>query len=73
MTDATTTKRIVSLRLRKRWGAVRLAAATGVAPSTAGTVLRRCRINRLSRLDRHRAGRSSATSTRARASCCMPT
>jgi transposase InsO family protein len=47
-----TTKRIVSLRLRKRWGAVRLAAATGVAPSTAGAVLRRCRVSRLSRLDR---------------------
>jgi hypothetical protein len=42
----------VSLRLRKRWGAVRLAAETGVAPSTAGAVLRRCRISRLSRLER---------------------
>jgi transposase InsO family protein len=51
-TEQATTKRIVSLRLRKRWGAVRLAAETGVAPSTAGAVLRRCRISRLSRLDR---------------------
>jgi len=51
-TGPATTKRIVSLRLRKRWGAVRLADATGVAPSTAGAVLRRCRISRLSRLDR---------------------
>jgi transposase InsO family protein len=51
-TNQSTTKRIVSLRLRKRWGAVRLAAETGVAPSTAGAVLRRCRISRLSRLDR---------------------
>jgi transposase InsO family protein len=51
-TDPATTKRIVSLRLRKRWGAVRLAAETGVAASTAGAVLRRCRISRLSRLDR---------------------
>ena len=51
-TDPATTKRIVSLRLRKRWGAVRLAAETGVAPATAGAVLRRCRINRLSRLER---------------------
>ena len=51
-TDPATTKRIVSLRLRKRWGAVRLAAETGVAPSTAGAVLRRCRISRLSRLER---------------------
>jgi transposase InsO family protein len=51
-TDPATTKRIVSLRLRKRWGAVRLAAETGVAPSTAGAVLRRCGISRLSRLER---------------------
>jgi transposase InsO family protein len=51
-TGPATTKRIVSLRLRKRWGAVRLAAETGVPPSTAGAVLRRCRISRLSRLER---------------------
>jgi hypothetical protein len=51
-TDAPTTKRLVSLRLRKRWGAVRLADATGLAPSTAGAVLRRCRISRLAQLDR---------------------
>jgi transposase InsO family protein len=51
-TGPATTKRIVSLRLRKRWGAVRLAAETGVAPSTAGAVLRRCRINHLARLER---------------------
>ncbi len=42
----------MALRLRKRWGPVRLAAETGVAPSTAGAVLRRCRISRLARLDR---------------------
>jgi transposase InsO family protein len=51
-TGQATTKRIVSLRLRKRWGAVRLTAETGVAPSTAGAVVRRCGISRLSRLDR---------------------
>jgi transposase InsO family protein len=51
-TEPATTKRIVSLRLRKRWGAARLAAETGVAPSTAGAVLRRCRISRVARLDR---------------------
>jgi transposase InsO family protein len=51
-TDPATTKRIVSLRLRKRWGAVRLAAETGVAPSTAGAVLRRCGVSRRSRLER---------------------
>ena len=51
-TNLDATKRIVSLRLRKRWGAVRLATETGVAPSTAGAVLRRCGISRLSRLER---------------------
>ncbi|SNS05499.1 Transposase [Geodermatophilus saharensis] len=51
-TDPARTKRIVSLRLRKRWGAHRLAAETGVAPSTAGAVLRRCGVSRLSRLER---------------------
>jgi transposase InsO family protein len=51
-TDQATTKRIVSLRLRKRWGPVRLAAETAVAPSTAGAVLRRCGVSRLSQLDR---------------------
>jgi transposase InsO family protein len=51
-TDQAMTKRIVSLRLRKRWGPVRLAAETGVAASTAGAVLRRCGVNRLAQLDR---------------------
>ncbi len=50
--EQATTKRIVSLRLRKRWGAVRLATETGVAASTAAAVLRRCGISRLSRLER---------------------
>ncbi len=51
-TDRATTKRIVSMRLRKRWGAVRLAPETGVAASTAGAVLCRCGVSRLSRLER---------------------
>jgi transposase InsO family protein len=46
------TKRIVSLRLRKRLGPVQLAALTGVAPSTAHRVLTRCRLNHLTDLDR---------------------
>lgn len=46
------TRRIVSLRLRKRLGPVQLAALTGVAPSTAHRVLTRCRLNRLSHVDR---------------------
>ena len=51
-TDPATTKRIVSLRLRLRVGPIQLAAFTGVAPSTAHQVLARCRLNRLSHVDR---------------------
>jgi transposase InsO family protein len=47
-----TTKRIVSLRLRKRLGPVQLAARVGVAPSTVHRVLTRCRLNRLTHVDR---------------------
>ena len=47
-----TTKRIVSLRLRKRLGPVQLAAHVGVAPSTVHRVLVRCRLNRLAHVDR---------------------
>lgn len=46
------TQRIVALRLRKRLGPVQLAALTEVAPSTAHRVLVRCRLNRLSHVDR---------------------
>jgi transposase InsO family protein len=46
------TRRIVALRLRKRLGPVQLGALTGVAPSTAHRVLVRCRLNRLSHVDR---------------------
>ncbi|KGN34526.1 IS481 family transposase, partial [Knoellia aerolata] len=51
-TPPATTKRIVSLRLRKRLGPVQLAAHVGVAPSTAHRVLTRCRLNRLTHVDR---------------------
>jgi transposase len=63
-TDPATTKRIVALRLRKHWVAVRLAAETGVAPSTAGAVLRRCRISRLSRLERREHPRGALRARR---------
>ncbi|HEU5000383.1 MAG TPA: leucine zipper domain-containing protein, partial [Lapillicoccus sp.] len=46
------TRRIVSLRLRHRLGPVQLAPLVGVAPSTAHRVLVRCRLNRLSHVDR---------------------
>ena len=51
-TPPATTKRIVSLRMRHRLGPVQLAAHVGVAPSTVHRVLCRCRINRLSHVDR---------------------
>jgi len=51
-TPPATTKRIVSLRLRKRLGPVQLAAHVGVAPSTVHRVLVRCRLNRLAHVDR---------------------
>ena len=46
------TKRIVSLRMRKRLGPLQLGALCGVAPSTAHRVLVRCKLNRLSYTDR---------------------
>ena len=51
-TPPAVTKRIVSLRLRKRLGPVQLAAHVGVAPSTVHRVLTRCRLNRLAHVDR---------------------
>ena len=51
-TPAPVVRRIVHLRWKQRLGPVAIAAAVGVAPSTAHRVLRRCRINRLSHVDR---------------------
>ena len=45
-------RKIVSLRRRKRLGPVQLADCLGLAASTVHAVLRRCRLNRLSHLDR---------------------
>ena len=45
-------RKIVHLRLKRRWGPVRIAAEVGLAPSTVHAVLTRCRLNRLSSLDR---------------------
>jgi hypothetical protein len=44
---------IVHLRLKQRLGPVQIADRVGVAPSTVHAVLTRCRLNRLSHLDRH--------------------
>jgi transposase len=51
-TPAPVTKRLVSLRLRLREGPIQLAARCGIAPSTAHRVLVRCRLNRLTHVDR---------------------
>jgi hypothetical protein len=45
-------RRIVHLRWKKRLGPVQIAARVGVAASTAHQVLVRCRISRLSHVDR---------------------
>jgi transposase-like protein len=46
------TRQIVRLRWRKRLGPVQIAGRLGIAASTAHAVLTRCRINRLSHIDR---------------------
>jgi transposase InsO family protein len=45
-------RKIVHLRWKHRLGPVQIAARTGLAPSTVHRVLVRCRLNRLSRIDR---------------------
>ncbi|SPM33499.1 Transposase InsO and inactivated derivatives, partial [Mycobacterium rhizamassiliense] len=45
-------RRIVKLRWRKRLGPVQIAGQLGMAASTVHAVLTRCRINRLSHIDR---------------------
>ena len=45
-------RRIVRLRWRHRLGPVQIAGRLGLSPSTVHAVLVRCRINRLSRIDR---------------------
>jgi transposase InsO family protein len=52
-TPAPVVRRIVHLRLKQRLGPVQIADRVGAAPSTVHAVLARCRLNRLSHLDRH--------------------
>lgn len=51
-TPPTMVKRIVKARWRRRLGPVQIADELGIAASTVYAVLVRCRINRLSRIDR---------------------
>lgn len=56
-------KRIVQVRWRRRLGPTQIASELGMPMSTVHAVLTRCRINRLSRIDRVTGNRSAATST----------
>ena len=49
-------RRVVSLRRRRRWGAARIAAHVGIAPSTAQSILNAAGLGRLDRGDRATAG-----------------
>ncbi|MEV6628170.1 IS481 family transposase [Amycolatopsis sp. NPDC051106] len=51
-TPAPTVRQIVALRWRKRLGPVQIGGRLGLPASTVHAVLVRCRINRLSRIDR---------------------
>jgi transposase InsO family protein len=51
-TPAPTMRRIVHLRWKQKLGPVPIAAQVGCAPSTVYEVLRRCRLTRLSHVDR---------------------
>lgn len=51
-TPLATVKRIVRLRWRRRLGPVQIAGELGLPASTVHAVLVRCRINRLSHIDR---------------------
>ncbi len=65
-TSTQMTRRIVDLRWRQRLGPVQIGGRLGVAPSTVHAVLVRCRLNRLSRIDRSRVNRPAAMNTRIR-------
>ena len=51
-TPTATVRRIVALRWRQRLGPLQIAGQIGIPASTVHAVLTRCRINRLSRIDR---------------------
>lgn len=51
-TPSSVVRQVVRLRLRRRWGPVEIGDALAMAPSTVHAVLVRCRLNRLTYLDR---------------------
>jgi hypothetical protein len=62
-TPALVMRKIVHLPWRKRLGPVQIAGKLDMAASTLHAVLVRCRLNRLSHVDRRTGDRSAATST----------
>ena len=55
-TRRTLCRRVVKLRVQRRWGADRIAHELGLAPSTVGRILRAAGVHRLDRGDRATAG-----------------
>jgi transposase InsO family protein len=51
-TPTRTERRIIKVRVTRRWGPARIGFLLGIAPSTVGKVLRRYRVPRLADLDR---------------------
>lgn len=51
-TPSSVVRQIVRLRLRRRWGPVEIGDSLGMPASTVHAVLVRCRLNRLTHLDR---------------------
>ena len=66
-------RRIGSLRRWHRLGPVQLADQTGVPASTVHAVLTRCRLNRLTHLDRHTGEPIRRYEHPTRATCCTST
>ncbi len=62
-------RKIVHLRWKHRLGPVQIADRVGLAPSTVHAVLVRCRLNRLTHVDRPPVSRSAATSTPTPGTC----
>jgi leucine-zipper of insertion element IS481 len=57
-------KKIVKQRWRHRLGPVEIGHQLGMPASTVHAVLKRCRLNRLSHIDRRTGERSAATNTK---------
>ncbi|WP_193609073.1 helix-turn-helix domain-containing protein [Nocardioides lijunqiniae] len=72
-TPAPVVRKIVHVRLKQRLGPVEIADRLDMAPSTVHAVLVRCRLNRLSYLDRVTGNRSDATNTNAQVTCSIKT